>query len=380
MLVIFSITLVALAGVSSIAPALPAVSRRFDITPGQVGWLISVFTIPGIIFTPLMGLAGDRLGRKRVLVPTLVLFAVAGSACTLVDDFAALLVLRFLQGVGAAAIGALNLALIGDLYSGDERITAFGYNTAVISASAAGYPLVGGTLVLLGWQYPFVVALVGLPVAVLVAFVLDNPPPSRSQKLGQYFRNLATALRRLDIGVLFLASLAVFTLIYGTLITFLPFRIEHGLGGTPVDYGLVMAANAVGSVFGSMVLSTLKRLDVPARAIAVSMLFVLAAATATLRYAPDLWMMILVSAVIGVSIGLFLTLVQTMVANRAPEEQRGAILALNGMMIRLGQTCGPVVMSLFLAFGGMTAVFFGGAAIVLAVVPLVAIALKPRPA
>lgn len=379
MLVIFTITLVALAGVSSIAPALPTVSRKFDITAGQVGWLISIFTIPGIVFTPLMGLAGDRLGRKRVLVPALVLFAVAGSACTLVDDFTHLLILRFLQGIGAAAIGALNLALIGDLYSGDERISAFGYNTAVISGAAAGYPLIGGALVLVGWQYPFILALIGLPVAVLVSFVLDNSPPGRSQKLALYFRNLATALRRLDIGALFLATFAVFTLIYGALITFLPFRIEQDLGGTAIDYGLVMAANAVGSVAGSIMLSTLKRHNIPARAIALSMLCVLAVATATLAYAPDLWMMILISAVIGVAIGLFLTLMQTMVANRAPEEQRGALLALNGMMIRLGQTCGPLLMGLFLAFGGMTAVFFGGAAIVLAVLPLVAVAFKPRP-
>jgi ACDE family multidrug resistance protein len=378
MLVIFTITLVALVGVSSIAPALPAVSRRFDITAAHVGWLVSVFTIPGIVFTPLMGLAGDRLGRKRVLVPSLILFALAGGACTLVDDFSLLLVLRFLQGVGAAAIGALNLALISDLYRGQERIAAFGYNTAAISTAAAGYPLLGGLLVLLGWQYPFVLALLGLPVAALVVLVLDNPPSGRAQPLGVYFRNLAAALRRLDLAVLFLSSLAVFIMIYGTLITFLPFLVERGLGGTAVDYGAVMAANAVGSVVGSVALGSLASRQVPPRAIALTALPVLAATTAALPFAHALWAMIVISVLLGIAMGLFLALVQSMVANRAPDEQRGAVIALNGMMIRTGQTLGPVLMALLLTVGGMIVVFVGGAAIVLAMAPLIAVALRPR--
>jgi ACDE family multidrug resistance protein len=379
LLVIFTITLVALVGVSSIAPALPAVARRFGITAAQAGWLVSVFTIPGVLLTPVMGLAGDRLGRKRVLIPSLVLFAVAGGACTLVHAFSYLLLLRFLQGVGAAAIGALNLALIGDLYSGHERVVAFGYNTAVISTAAAGYPLIGGALVLFGWQYPFVLALLGLPVALLVVTVLDNPAPSRTESLGLYFRNLAAAIRRVEIGALFVGSLAAFILIYGTLIAFLPFLIERSLGASAVDYGVVMAANAIGSVGGSIALGPLGR-RYPHRRIALSTLVVLALTTAALPFAPTLWVMIAISVVLGVTIGVFLTLVQSLLAERAPVEQRGAVLALNGMMIRAGQTFGPILMSVLVTLGGMVAVFAGGAVVVLAVLPLVALAMRPQPA
>jgi ACDE family multidrug resistance protein len=380
LLVIFSVTLVALAGVSSIAPALPAVSRHFHITAAHVGWLISVFTIPGIVFTPLMGLAGDRIGRKKVLVPSLILFAVAGGACTLVGEFSHLLVLRFLQGVGAAAIGALNLALIGDLYSGDERVTAFGYNTAVISAAAAGYPLIGGALVLVGWQFPFIVALIGLPVGALVVFALDAPHSGgHGETIGVYFRNLGAAVRRIEIGGLFLGSLANFITIYGAMVTFLPFLIERSLHGSAVDYGVVMAANAVGSVGGSIALGHLVR-RFPHRIVALGALAVLIVTTAAVPFLPSLATMIAVAAVLGVAMGMFLTMVQSQVAERAPVQQRGAVLALNGMMIRLGQTLGPILMSVLLTVGGMVAVFAGGAVVLLLVVPLIAIALRPAPA
>ncbi len=74
------------------------------ISSGQVGFLITVFTLPGILLTPVAGVLSDRYGRRRVLVPSLFLFGVAGVAGALATDFGLLLVLRTLQGVGAEAL------------------------------------------------------------------------------------------------------------------------------------------------------------------------------------------------------------------------------------------------------------------------------------
>ena len=95
----------AVLGVSSITPVLPTVATVFDRTPQSVAWVIAIFTLPGVLFTPLAGILGDRIGRKAVLIPCLILFAVAGTACGFVRSFEGLLVLRFLQGTGATALG-----------------------------------------------------------------------------------------------------------------------------------------------------------------------------------------------------------------------------------------------------------------------------------
>jgi MFS family permease len=79
--IIFCITLLAVLGVSSIAPVFPTVAEELEIAPEAVGLLITVFTLPGIILTPVLGIMADRFGRKQVLVPALILFSLAGASC-----------------------------------------------------------------------------------------------------------------------------------------------------------------------------------------------------------------------------------------------------------------------------------------------------------
>ncbi len=175
LMIVFSITLVSVMGTSSITPALPAVVRAFGVTMEQTGWLIAGFAMPGIVLSPIAGLLADRFGRKRVLVPSLLLFAAAGHACAYANGFDTLLALRILQGAGAASLGALNATLIGDLYDGNQRAQAMGYNGGMSSAAAAGYPLVGGALALAGWRYPFVLPLLAVPSAVAIACGSGTP-------------------------------------------------------------------------------------------------------------------------------------------------------------------------------------------------------------
>ena len=75
---IFSITLIGVMGVASITPAFPKMAEIFNISSQKVGYLISVFTLPGIFLTPFLGVLADRFGRKTVLVPALLLFVLQG--------------------------------------------------------------------------------------------------------------------------------------------------------------------------------------------------------------------------------------------------------------------------------------------------------------
>ena len=74
---LFAVTLVAVGNVSSVAPAFPRVVDVFGISRVEVGWVVTAYSLPGILTAPLAGVLADRLGRKRVLVPTLFVFGVA---------------------------------------------------------------------------------------------------------------------------------------------------------------------------------------------------------------------------------------------------------------------------------------------------------------
>jgi MFS family permease len=173
---IFCVTLTVVMGVSSIAPAFPDIMDALGLAATQVAWLVTAFTLPGVFLAPVLGILADRYGRKRVLVPSLLVFGVFGSLCALADSFAVLVGLRFLQGVGAAALGALNVTILSDLYDGNERITAMGYNAGVLSFGTTLFPLLGGGLATLGWHWPFVLPVTALPGPAVLRLLEAHGP------------------------------------------------------------------------------------------------------------------------------------------------------------------------------------------------------------
>ena len=152
---VFGVTLIAILGVSSIIPALPDIIKGLSIGPAQIGFVIAIFTVPGVILAPVVGIMADRIGRKVILVPSLFIFGGFGFACFFAQSIEQLLVLRFLQGIGAAPLGVIYGTIIGDLYQGRERGQAMGYNAGVLSMGTAAFPALGGFLAMLGWNYPF---------------------------------------------------------------------------------------------------------------------------------------------------------------------------------------------------------------------------------
>ena len=195
-------------GVASITPALPDMAHDLGLNKTQVGLLISVFAFPGIILSPLTGILADWFGRKTVVLPSLILFAISGFAIFFVRDFGAILVLRVIQGIGAAPLGSLNTTLIGDFFKGRSLPEAMGYNASVLSLSTALYPLIGGLLAGLGWYFPFVIPLLAIPVAVFTIYFIPEPRVEAVKDYRTYFKGILQTLRKREVmAVLILAVL-----------------------------------------------------------------------------------------------------------------------------------------------------------------------------
>src|SRR5215213_4452446 len=213
--VMWGVTLMAGLGTSSITPAFPAIVKELGVSSGQVGLLITFFILPGIVMMPVLGVLSDRYGRKKILVPALLLFGLAGGACAFARDFNVLLALRFFQGMGAAALGTLNVTVIGDIYDGRERSSALGYNSSVLSVGTASYPAIGGLLATFGWFYPFALPFAAIPIAIVVLFSLDNPEPRNDDRLRDYFGSVWENLRDREVFGLIGATLLTFIVLFG---------------------------------------------------------------------------------------------------------------------------------------------------------------------
>ncbi len=373
--VIFGITLMAVLGVSSITPAFPQIAEALQLTPNRVGLLVAIFTLPGATLTPVLGVLGDRFGRKRILVPSLVLFAVAGTACGFARDFQVLLGLRLLQGLGAASLGALNVTIVGDLYSGWRRATVMGYNASVLSVGTALYPAIGGFLALLGWFYPFFLPILAVPVALLVLWRLKNPEPSSDQRLGDYLRNTLISIRNPQALGLFLASLVTFVILYGAYLTYLPFLMRRSFDASPLLIGLLFSVTSVATAVTSFRLGRLARRFSSRKLVYVG--FMLYALTmVALPLAPSLKLLLVPAVVFGVANGISIPSILTMLTGLAPAEYRAAFMSVNAMVLRMGQTLGPLVAGAMLQIRGLPGAYFGSAVLAIAALGVIGVVVK----
>lgn len=373
--IVLTVTLMAIMGVSSIIPALPEMIREFGISASTIGLIFTIFTLPGILFAPLAGIFADRLGRKKILVPSLIIFGIAGTACFFAPDFQSLLLLRFIQGVGASAIGVINLTIIGDLFSGKERIKAMGLNAGVLSMGTAIFPAIGGILAQISWEAPFLLSLTALPLAWLVAFKLDNPEPSANANFKKYIKAALDGMRCKEVLSLFAISLLTFIILYGPIVTYLPLLLNSRFEASPLMIGMVISSASFITALAASQMGRLSHFMSQPLMISLSA-FAYGAAMIMLPAAESALWCILPVCMFGLGQGLNMPNSMSMLTAIAPMEQRAIFMSVNGMLLRAGQTIAPILMGLVYSGFSLQAVFYAGAMVAAAILIISAIFLK----
>ena len=144
----------------------------------DVSWVVTAYVVAAAAVTPLWGKLGDRLGRKRMLELSLVVFVAASALCGAAQDITQLIALRLVQGTAAGGLMALAMASVGDLVSPRERGRYQGYIAATFAVATIVGPLLGGALVEgASWRWVF---FVNLPVGLvaLIGLRLRLPAPA----------------------------------------------------------------------------------------------------------------------------------------------------------------------------------------------------------
>jgi EmrB/QacA subfamily drug resistance transporter len=187
-----------LVDVTIVNVALPDMARELHTTFSDLQWVIDLYALVLGALVLTVGSVADRVGRRRVYLAGLVLFAASSLTCGLAPNVGILIAARGVQGIGAAAMFATTMALISNTYTGRERGMAFGIWGAVNGAASAVGPVIGGLLTAnFGWRWIF---LVNLPVSVLaVALTLRvvtesrDPEPKRVDLPGMVSFTVAAA-------------------------------------------------------------------------------------------------------------------------------------------------------------------------------------------
>ena len=370
-------TLMTQLGMPIITPSFPAVQRALGVSDADIGLIMAVYSLPALVFVPLLGLVADRFSKKWVVVPCLVLFTAGGFAFTS-ENFETLLWLRFIQGVGASGLSGIALGLVGDYFRGEDRIRVLANTSFVQNVGAGVLPVIGGALVVIAWDVPYLASFLAVPLALFGLVIMkpgDNTPaPGGRALLGHAWRNI-TDRRALELmgmtgGFIFVG--------FGVFVTYIPTFLANNFATGSLIIGIIVGARSVSGAIMSSQITWLMRAASP-RWLIFSAFLVQSAGLAVVPVLPNDWSVMIAALCYGGAFGIVRPTLQIMMLENAPEDLRATFGGGIAFSLRLAQTIGPFIAGLVIGAWGFDPLFFSAAVmpLLLALYALRAEALKP---
>lgn len=212
-------------------PSFPDIARAFSVSEEVIEGTISLnflgFCIAALFYGPL----SDRFGRRPILLSGTVLFLLGSLSCSLAPSIEMILLSRFIQGLGAAGSFVVVFTMISDAYKDNEAMYWIGLLNAILTATMALSPILGGYLnVYFGWSscYTFVAFITAIQLFLLVIYLPETRKGQlvRAKDVVKDYTQLLTSFR-------FLQSSLVPTLLAGGYMAFvsvIPFLYRDRLG------------------------------------------------------------------------------------------------------------------------------------------------------
>src|SRR5579863_964387 len=166
--------------------ALPKIEADLATTLPAMQWVVNAYTLCMSALILSAGAAADRLGRRRIFLVGIGIFAASSIACGLAPRIEPLILARVIQGLGAAMLVPCSLAIIGAAFDERERGAAIGIWSGASAIAAGGGPLVGGWLVdHVSWRAIFLINpfLAVLTIWLTIRHVPESRDPAATNKL-----------------------------------------------------------------------------------------------------------------------------------------------------------------------------------------------------
>ncbi|MFC4559832.1 MFS transporter [Virgibacillus kekensis] len=349
-----SIPLIMTLGNSMLIPILPAMKKSLDLSQMQVSLTITVFSIAGAIFIPIVGYLSDRFSRKVIILPSLILFGLGGllagfGGSSLPNSYVWILIGRVIQGIGAAGTAPIAMALTGDLFKGGEQSRVLGIFEASNGLGKVLSPIIGALLGLVVWYAVFFAfpALCIISILLVWIFIKEKSNRQAPPPFHKYVRGLLSVFKH-EGRWLFTTYLAggtcLFTL-FGILF-FLSDVLEKKYNIDGVMKGLILAIPLMVMVTTSYITGTkigknLERM----KKIALIGFGLMTISYGTLVFVEKLVPFLMILAISSVGAGLILPCVNSIITGAVSKERRGFVTSLYGSVRFLGVAAGPPIFS-----------------------------------
>jgi len=319
-------------------PAFPAIAEDLGTTEARVQLTLTSSLLGLAVGQLAVGPMSDAWGRRGPLLAGTALFMATSLLCMFAGSVEALVAIRFVQGLAGAAGAVVSLAVVRDLYEGDEAARFFSRLMLVSGMAPILGPLLGGQLLLVGpWPLSFALLAVvnGLGFLAVLFFLPETLPRGDRRPLRP--RALSATVGRLLRDVRFLGPTLVLSLNFGMMFTYISsfsFVSQNELGASPQTFALLFGLNAVGLMAGTQLSGLLiGRIDTARRLLLGLLLGAGAVASMVVMQFTDTAGLLTMAAALAAmmfGMGVVFPSATTLALSSQPPSVAGTASALNG--------------------------------------------------
>ncbi|MFB5188927.1 MFS transporter [Alicyclobacillus fastidiosus] len=352
-----SIPLIMTLGNSMLIPVLPEMERQLKIGSLQVSMIITVYSVVAIFLIPVAGYMSDQYGRKKIIIPSLVITGIGGlmsglAAWFLKDSYWVILLGRLLQGIGAAGAFPIVLPLVGDMFKSDDDVSqGLGIIETANTFGKVLSPILGAALAMVVWYLPFLSIPVFCTLSVVLVSWLVKVPRKADQKKVK-FRAFLSSMKEIFaqkgrwlIAIFTIGGISMFV-IFGSMF-YLSSQLEDDFHIKGITKGLILAIPLLALCITSFI--TGKNIQDNKRRMkwlsftgcVIQTAAITAGATVNNIY-------LLLSALVlgGAGIGLVLPCLDALITGGIDKKERGTVTSLYSSVRYIGVAAGPPAVSL----------------------------------
>ncbi|GAA0372111.1 MFS transporter [Bacillus horti] len=357
LLSVASIPLVMTLGNSMLIPVLPLIEKKLSISAFQSSLMITVYSIAAIILIPIAGFLSDRVGRKTIIIPSLIISGLGGlisgwAAWKMSNPYWMILVGRLLQGVGAAGAFPIVLPLVGDMFTHKKQISnGLGIVETSNTLGKVLSPILGAYLATIVWFLPFFSFPVFCLISILLIWFLVQTPKKKDepQKLSLFFSMIRKTFHkdgRWILAIFFVGGLCMFIL-FGILF-YLSSLLEDKYGITGIRKGLILAIPLAALCISSYIAGKVIGEDMSRmKWLTFWGILIIAASSFIVSFTESLIFLIAVIFTSGLGIGGALPSLDSLITSGFEKSERGTISSIYSSMRFVGVALGPPVFAIF---------------------------------
>ncbi len=327
-------------------------TQKFDLNMATVGILFAIFSVSGFVGSALGGAIADRMGRKGVIIASLVLSSISALGMGFAPTIGIFVAVTTIVGTLSSIGGPAHEAVVADLLPEEKRAEGYGIIRVIFNLAVIIAPPIAGLLIANSYLTLFIVdAVISLIAAAIVFLALPETKPlgdpdAKPETMKQTFKGYGRVFKDTPF-VLFIGVTILMTLVYMNMNSTLGVFLRDHRGLAEIGYGTLLSINAIIVVALQFWLTRRLEKYKPLLMMAVGT-FLYAIGFAMYGFVGGFPLFVTAMIVITIGEMVVAPFQQSLVASFAPEDMRGRYMAVSGLTWGIAFAIGPYFAGLLL--------------------------------